>query len=62
MEELIGVLFWKAKDMILKKDFRKFKEQELNNFVTKISFILPEARKNGLDAESVFEQFILDAF
>jgi len=41
MEELIGVLFWKAKDMILKKDFRKFKEQELNNFVTKISFILP---------------------
>jgi len=62
MEELIGVLFWKIKDMIIKKDFRKFSEVELKNFVSKLSYLLPEARKAGLDAESVFEQFLLEAF
>jgi len=62
MEELIGVLFWKAKDMILKKDFRKFTEVELKNFVSKISYLLPKARKEGLDDEAVFEQFLLEAF
>jgi len=62
MEELVGVLFWKAKDMLLKKNFRKFSESELQNFAAKLSYLLPEARKNGLDAESVFEQFLLDAF
>ncbi len=62
MEELVGVLFWKAKDMMLKKDFRKFSETELQNFTSKLAFLLPEARKNGLDAESVFEQFLLEVF
>ncbi|MEK7104979.1 MAG: hypothetical protein AAB868_02980 [Patescibacteria group bacterium] len=62
MEPLVGVLFWKAKDMLLKKDFRKFSETELKNFAAKLSYLLPEARKDGLDAESVFEQFLLDAF
>ncbi|MFA6585948.1 MAG: hypothetical protein WCS86_02180 [Candidatus Paceibacterota bacterium] len=62
MEELVGVLFWKAKDMLLKKDFKKFSEIELQNFAGKISYLLPEARKNGLDAETVFEQFLLEAF
>lgn len=62
MEPLIGVLFWKAKDMLLKKDFRKFSETELKNFAAKLSYLLPEARKEGKDAESVFEQFLLDAF
>ncbi len=62
MEELIGVLFWKVKDMLLKKNFGKFSESELKNFTGKLSYLLPEARKNGLDAESVFEQFLLDAF
>ncbi len=61
MEELIGVLFWKAKDMILKKDFRKFKEVELQNFAKKISYLLPFARKEGFDDESAFEQFLLEA-
>lgn len=60
MEELIGVLFWKAKDMMLKKDFRKFSETELKNFAGKISYLLPEARKDGLDAEAIFEKFLLD--
>jgi len=62
MEELVGVLFWKAKDMILKKNFSKFKEEELKDFASKISYILPEARKNDIDAESYFEEFLLEAF
>ncbi|MBI2631136.1 hypothetical protein HYW73_02895 [Candidatus Nomurabacteria bacterium] len=62
MEELIGVLFWKIKDMILRKNFNKFSEQELQTFVAKISYLLPEARKAGRDAESAFEEFLLEAF
>ena len=62
LEELTGVLFWKAKDMILKKNFGKFSEVELKDFATRISFILPEARKSGIDDETAFEQFILEVF
>lgn len=62
MEEIIGVLFWKVKDMILKRDYRKFKEEELKTFAGKLSYLLPEARKYGRDAEAVFEQFLLEAF
>lgn len=62
MEELIGVLFWKAKDMILKKNFSKFKKEELENFASKISYLLPEARKKGIDDEASFEKFLLEAF
>lgn len=62
MEELVGVLFWKAKDMILKKNFGKFKESELQNFTSKISYLLPEARRDGLDDEAAFERFLLEAF
>ncbi len=62
MEEIIGVLFWKIKDMILKRDFRKFKEEELKTFAGKLSYLLPEARKYGRDAEAVFEQFLLEVF
>ncbi|MDP2789229.1 MAG: hypothetical protein Q8O46_04285 [bacterium] len=60
MEELVGVLFWKAKDMLLKKNFAKFSKNELENFVSKISYLLPEARKERADAEAVFEQFLLE--
>jgi len=62
MEELIGILFWKAKDMILKRNFRKFTQEELKNFCNRISYLLPEARKSGLDDEAVFEQFLLEIF
>ena len=62
MEEIIGVLFWKIKDMLLKKNFGKFSEEQLKTFISKISYLLPEARKAGLDAESAFEQFLLEAF
>ena len=62
MEELIGVLFWKVKDLLLKKNFSKFSQEELKNFSSKISYLLPEARKNGVEAEAAFEQFLLEAF
>lgn len=62
LEELAGILFWKAKDMILKRNFQKFSEDELRNFAAKISCLLPRARKTGLDSESAFEQFLLEAF
>lgn len=62
MEELAGVLFWKAKDMIIKKNFSKFSESELKNFTSKLSYLLPEARRKGKDSESAFEQFLLEAF
>lgn len=62
MEELAGILFWKAKDMLMKKNFGKFSEDELKNFVQKLSYLLPEARQKGKDAEIAFEQFLLEAF
>jgi len=62
MEELIGVLFWKIKDLILKKNFGKFSEVELKNSASRLSYLLPQARKAGLNAESAFEQFLLEAF
>ena len=62
MEEIIGVLFWKIKDMILKKRFGKFTEIELKDSAKRLSYLLPEARKKSLDAESAFEKFLLEAF
>ncbi|MBI3305512.1 hypothetical protein HYZ82_00025 [Candidatus Nomurabacteria bacterium] len=62
MEELIGILFWKIKDMILKRDFCKFSETELKNFSSRLSYLLPQARKEGKDAESAFERFLLEIF
>ncbi|KKQ88079.1 MAG: hypothetical protein UT09_C0004G0021 [Parcubacteria group bacterium GW2011_GWF2_38_8] len=62
MEELVGVLFWKAKEMLLKKNFNKFSETELQNLAGRLSYLLPEARKEGKDVKSVLERFLLEAF
>jgi hypothetical protein len=62
LEEMTGVLFWKLKDMILKKNFSKFKESELKDIAARLSYILPEARSSGRDAEAALEQFLLEAF
>ena len=48
--------------MLIKKDFRKFSEAELKNSASRLSYLLPEARKASRDAEAVFEQFLLEAF
>ena len=61
LEELAGVLFWKAKDMLLKRNFGKFSEAELKNFAGKLSYLLPEARREGRDAEAALEQYLLEA-
>jgi DNA polymerase III delta subunit len=62
LEELSGVLFWKAKDMILKKNLGRFGEAELKNFAGRLSYLLPEARRDGRDAEAAMEQYLLEAF
>lgn len=62
LEELIGVIFWKIKDALIKGNLGKFQKEELENLIQKISYLLPEARKKGLDAEAVFEKFLLEAF
>jgi hypothetical protein len=62
MEEIVGVFFWKIKDMILKKDFRKFSEPELKNSAVRLSYLLPQARSVGLDPEASFERFLLEVF
>lgn len=62
MEELVGVLFWKIKDMILKRDFHKLTEEQLKNSGARLSYLLPEARTSGLDTELAFEQFLLEIF
>jgi hypothetical protein len=62
MEEIIGVLYWKKKQMIIKKDWENFSESELANSASRLSYLLPEARKEGRDAEAAFEQFLLEAF
>jgi len=60
MEELTGVLFWKIKDIILKKNFSKYSEAKLKDTANKLAYLLPEARREGKDAEVVFEQFLLE--
>lgn len=62
LEELVGVLFWKIKDMLLKKNFNKFKEEQLKDYASKLSYLLPEARREGIDAEIALEQFFLEIF
>src|SRR3989344_1303182 len=62
LEEMTGVLFWKMKDMVVKKSFGKFSEAELKNFLSQISTLLPKSRGEGKDAEAALEQFLLEAF
>ena len=48
--------------MLVKKNLGKFSEAELKNFVSKISYLLPKARGEGIDDEIAFEQFLLEVF
>lgn len=61
LEELAGVLFWKVKDMLLKRSFGKFSEAELKKLSGKLALLLPEARRDGRDAEAAFEEYLLEA-
>ncbi len=62
LEELVGVLFWKMKDLLIKNNFRKFSPEQLKNLVAQMPYLLPEARKKGMDAEIAFEKFLLEIF
>lgn len=62
LEELSGVLFWKAKDMIVRRNYGRFSEKELKDFTSHLAYLLPEARREGRDAETAMEQFLLEAF
>jgi hypothetical protein len=62
LEELVGVLQWKAKDMILKKNFSLFSEKDLRRISMHLAYILPEARGSARDDEAHLERFLLEAF
>jgi DNA polymerase III delta subunit len=62
LEELVGVLFWKVKEMLLKRNFNKFSFSQLTNTANELSYLLPDARRKGYDAEYAFEQFLLEIF
>jgi hypothetical protein len=62
LEELVGILFWKIKDTLLKKNFSKFSETELKNSASRLAYLLPLARREGRDAEEAMEQFLLEVF
>ena len=47
------------KDMVLRRDFRKFSEDELQDSLSRISYLLPEARRAGRDTEEALEEFLL---
>lgn len=62
LEELVGVMFWKIKDMISKKNFGKFKLEELQKISFALATVLPRSRKEGRDDEAVLEKFLLEIF
>jgi hypothetical protein len=62
VDALAGILFWKVKDMLTKRDFSRFTEDEIKSFAARISYLLPEARTMGHDTIAAFEQFLLEAF
>lgn len=62
MEEIVGVLFWKIKDALVRKNFGKFSEGELKASASRLAYLLPQARQEGRDAQSAFEKFLLEAF
>lgn len=61
-DELAGVLFWKAKDMLLKRSYGKFTEAELVRLAGSFSSLLAEARSRSAEEEESLERFLLEAF
>lgn len=62
LEELVGVLSWKVKDMLLKKNFYKVKKEELQKTAFVLATILPKARGEGKDDEASLERYFLEIF
>ncbi len=62
LEELVGVMFWQVKDMLIKRMYGKWQAKDLQKISEHLAYLLPEARRGGKDAETVFERFILEIF
>lgn len=62
LEELTGVMSWKVKDMILKKNFYKFKKEELQNIAFMLATIIPKSRGDSKDDEASLEKYLLEIF
>lgn len=57
-EAIVGVLFWKIKDMLLKGS-GKFTTEEVKTLSLKLATLLVDARRKNLDSEIELEKFIL---
>ncbi|MCR4334372.1 MAG: hypothetical protein NUV47_01410 [Patescibacteria group bacterium] len=58
-EEISGILFWKIKDMIMKRDTRKYSLEELQKLSSKIVSMYHEAHRGNLDFTIALEKFVL---
>lgn len=58
-EQVHGQLFWKAKQLLLERRFRSFKEEELKNMVGILAELPQSARRSGMDMEYALELFAL---
>ena len=60
LEAISGMIFWKVKDMFLKKNFSKFSESELKKLSSKLVEIYHDSHRGLCDFENAMEQFILN--
>ncbi len=58
-ESIVGILFWAAKDMVIKGQTSRYSEQELEDMVTKIAELPHGARRAGVSVHSSLEEFTL---
>ncbi len=59
VDAIVGILFWKVKDMILKKSFQKFSLEELQKIASELPFLLPKSRLSSKDDQVSLEQFLI---
>ena len=59
VDAIVGVLFWKVKDMIIKKDFKKFSLEELQKIARELPFLLSNSRLSSKDDQVSLEQFLI---
>ena len=59
-EQMHGQLFWKAKQMILERQSRKWNEVDAKRLVGVLAELPHEARRRGLEMEYALERFALN--
>jgi len=60
-EALVGMLFWAVKDMLLKRQFRNYTEQELKSLAITLAALPHKARRNAMSIHNALEKFALSA-